>query len=238
MIPKIIHYCWFGPAALDNISKRCLASWQKYCPEYSLMRWDENNFSCKENEYAAEAYIAQKWAFVSDYVRLAVLYDQGGIYLDTDVEIKRPFDDLLQQAAFMGFESSDKVATCVIAAEKHHPLIKAMLDLYEGKRFINDDGYFDETTNVAKVTALLLERGLKLNDAKQSIDGMVVYPREYFSPKDLLTGRINVTKNTYALHHFNASWMTHKQKYNTRLAQFIGPEATKFAKMLLKKGRD
>lgn len=225
-IPKKIHYCWFGGGEMDKLSQRCLSSWQRFCPDYELVRWDESNSPLNANAYVQQAYAAGKWAFVSDYVRVWALCRQGGIYLDTDVELLAPLDDFLDNEAFMGFEAIDKVATCVLACQAENSFFTRLLAEYSDKQFVCPDGSFDETTNVELVTRLLIEAGLQLNNQKQLAAGVCIYPQDYFSPKDLQTGKINCTASTVAIHHFSASWMSKRQRFNTRAAQFLGPRLT------------
>jgi len=226
-IPKKLHYCWFGGGEPDKLSQRCMASWRQVCPDYELVCWDEHNSPLNANVYVKQAYAAGKWAFVSDYVRLWALCRQGGIYLDTDVELCKPLNGFLDNEAFMGFESMDKVATCVLGCAPSHSFFEKLLKEYENKEFVKTGGSFNEVTNVELLTELLAEAGLRKNNQKQLIEGVNIYPQECFSPKDLQTGRIDRTERTVAIHHFNASWMSKKQRFHTKVAQILGPRLTK-----------
>lgn len=227
MIPKKIHYCWFGKGTYSKLTEKCIESWKFFCPDYELICWNEDNSPIRDNPYVKQAYEAKKWAFVSDYVRLRAVEVYGGIYLDIDVELIRSLDDFLSQSAFMGFECLEKVATCVIGANAGHPMIKAAAEKYQNIYFLTEDGGCDFTTNVERLTSQLVHQGLLLNNELQIVNDITVYPSEFFSPKDLQTGKVAITPNTYAVHHFNASWMTYKQRFHMRIAQLIGPEWTK-----------
>lgn len=227
MIPKKIHYCWFGGKPLPASAEACIKSWAEKCPDYELIRWDEQNSSFESNLYAKQAYEARKWAFVSDYVRLKALWEHGGIYMDTDVEVLRALDCFLDAAMFMGFESRERVATCIIGAEPKHPFITALLETYRNSAFLQADGSCNCTTNVVRITEELKNRGLRTNGALQSVEGIVVYPCAVFSPKSLGTGKITLTPESCAIHHFDASWMTRSQKRHTRIAQLLGPKRAK-----------
>lgn len=235
-IPKIIHYCWFGGAQLPDFEKRCVESWQFFCKDFEIRRWDETNAIgyVEENLYAKQAYEAGMWAFVSDYVRLKVLHDYGGVYVDTDVEMKKSIEAFLVHPVFLGFESSDRIATCVIGSEPQNCLIGEIIDLYRNISFVDCNGNFDRMTNVERITAFLLRKGLDTNNKKQLVSDAVIYPSDYFSPKSLETGAIKVTDNTRCIHHFKASWMTPTQKRNTKIAQLIGPFWTKQIKRIRK----
>ena len=235
-IPKKIHYCWFGGEELPPTAQACIASWKKYCPDYEIVRWDENNSPLDACVYVRQAYEAKKWAFVSDYVRLHALCRQGGVYLDTDVELLKPLDSFLEQPAFLGFESPEGVATCVMGACPEHPVFRQVAALYETICFLRHDGSCDQTTNVARITAFLRERGLQPNGSRQEVCGISVYPADYFSPKSLETGKITLSGNSCAIHYFDASWMSPRQRFHTRLAQWLGPERTEQLIRLLGRG--
>lgn len=210
-IPRIIHYCWFGGKPLNDQALRCIESWSLYCPNFKIVRWDENNFDVSCCDYAREAYEAGKWAFVSDVARLHALAEYGGIYMDTDVELLKPIDDLLECAAVIGFETDNTLQTAFMACKKHYWLIDELLKEYSFSHFVRPDGSFDQKPNVVRLTRKCMEHGLECNGEKQTIGDMVVFSQEYFSPKNYKTGVLAVTSNTYAIHHFDASWYTQKQ---------------------------
>lgn len=231
MIPKTIHYCWFGRGKKPELALKCIASWKKFCPEYTLKEWNEDNFDINSNRYVSEAHHARKFAFVTDYVRLYALYHEGGIYMDTDVEVLKNYDAFLHHKAFSGFESDGFVPTGIMAAEKGTRWGGELLEAYNGRRFINDDGSFDMTTNTKTITEYMLKNGLILNNQFQEIPGLcTIYPSEYFCPKDHGTGQIKRTANTCCIHHFAASWIDHKTfayrlyRIKIRLMKIFGAE--------------
>ncbi|MGM0874219.1 MAG: glycosyltransferase family 32 protein [Bacillota bacterium] len=226
-IPKIIHYCWFGGKEKPDIVKECIASWKKHLYGYEIREWNENNFDINSNLYVKEAYESRKFAFVSDYARVIALYNFGGIYLDTDVEVYKPFDDLLHHESFWGFEQENYIATSTIGSSKGNKLIKNFIDAYKEKSFIKEDGTFDEITNVAIITDLLEKVGLIPNGKYQEIKGIgAFYPQTYFSPYDYINCRKFISKNTYAMHHFYKSWLPptarFKSNIKTTLSKVIG----------------
>ncbi len=211
MIPKVIHYCWYGGKELPDLAVKCIESWKKYCPDYKIIRWDETNTNLDENDYIREAYEAKKWAFVTDYIRLKALYEYGGIYMDTDVEVCGSLDVFLNEQAFSGFENATLIPTGIMACEKDHYFFKRLLNYYDGKHFRMSDGTYDQTTNVKTITKIALEYGFIPNDTKQTICDMTFYPHDYFCPKDSASGIINRTNNTVCIHHFDGSWVEEKQ---------------------------
>ena len=226
MIPKKIHYCWFGKNPLPEIAKKCIATWKKFCPDYEIIEWNEKNFDINSNAYVREAYENKKWAFVSDYVRLYALYNYGGIYMDTDVQVLKPLDFFLNEQAFSGFEAYDRVPTGIMGAEKNHPFFRMLLDYYTDRRFVLNDGKFDYTTNVEVITRYCTERGLLLNNTKQAVEGFTLYPFDYFCPKDYDTKEIRLTENSYTIHHFDGSWMPKSQKIKEKIQKLIGKKMT------------
>ena len=206
-IPKIIHYCWFGGGSISPESRRCIESWKKYCPDYKIIEWNEQNFDISKNRYAQQAYEAKKYAFVSDYVRLAVVYEHGGIYLDTDVELVRPLDELLELPGFMGFQTNNEVATGLgFGAYKGNPVVQALLQNYAALDFIKADGSADLTPCPERDTRVLQTLGVRKDGARQSIAEMELFPAEYFCPMDFYTRKLRVTPNTYSIHHYAESW--------------------------------
>lgn len=243
MIPKIIHYCWFGKKPIPIEIRNYIETWKKYCPDYEIKEWNESNFNINENIYCKEAYESKKWAFVSDYVRLKVLYDYGGIYMDTDMEMCKPFDDLLKYNAFVGFQSDRKISTGMIAASKKNKWIGYLLSYYDNKCFKKKNNQCDLTTNVEVITAMTKEKyNIILNDSLQTFgDNNVVFPFEYFCAKDSIDGKIYKTKKTYTIHHFNASWLSWYGKIKSLLKRilviFFGKKFVIYLKMKKNKGK-
>lgn len=213
MIPKKIHYCWFGGNPLPELAEKCIASWRQYCPDYEIIRWDENNFDVNSCQYTQEAYGAKKWAFVSDVARLYALTEQGGIYLDTDVELRRSLDTFLSCEAVSGFETESTIMTGLMGCEAGHPLFRQLLDSYTDARFLDDAGKPDVTTNVVRVTQTCLAHGLVTDGRQQTVAGLTVYPKDYFCPKDILTRKLCLTENTHAIHHFDGSWQSPEEQW-------------------------
>lgn len=230
MIPKRIHYCWFGGNPLPELAIKCIESWKKYCPEYEIIEWNEKNFDLNCNRYVSEAYKCKKWAFVTDYVRLYAMVTQGGIYMDTDVEVLKNLDIFLEKRAFSGFETEKSIPTGIMACEKDFPLFKELLDEYKERAFIKENGEMDLTTNVTAITNTCLKHGLSLNNQLQQISDFTLYPKEFFCPKNYETGKIECTKNTYTIHHFSGSWHTEKEKkfeeYERKLLNKYGQQKT------------
>ena len=227
MIPKVIHYCWFGGNPLSEKELKCIHSWEKYCPGYVIKRWDESNFDLECNDYVKEAYANKKWAFVSDYARLFILYHEGGLYFDTDVELIKPIDDIVVWGPFMGFESRHAVNPGLgIGAEKEMPLYKELLDHYDHIHFIGPDGMQNPGTIVSITTNALVKRGLKRISKNQRVEGIVIYKEEYFSPIDFQTGILKTTANTRSIHHYRSSWFSPAekklQKLQERLVRVFG----------------
>ena len=211
MIPKVIHYCWFGGKEKPSLAVKCVNSWKKYCHDYEIIEWNESNFDVYQNAYTSYLYENHKYAFLSDYVRLRVVYEQGGVYFDTDVELIKEIDELLKYEAFYGFENDQYVASGLgFGAEKGHITVKRMLDLYEGIKK-NDDGSFPLTGCPILNTQALEELGLIRNGKMQVICNAVILPEEYLNPYDDPTGRLNKTDNTISIHWYAKSWMSKRK---------------------------
>lgn len=210
MIPKVIHYCWFGHADKPDSVKRYIESWRKYCPNYQIVEWNEDNFDISQNLYCKQAYEAKKWAFVSDYTRLWVLYHYGGIYMDTDVEVIQSLDSFLNEKGFSGFESPIHVPTGIMASEKGLEFIGELLNEYNNRLFFKLNGEYDMSTNVESITATSVKHGLIQNGKKQTISDFTYYPQDFFCPFDNATGRIMKTKDTYTIHWFSKTWLEPK----------------------------
>lgn len=213
-IPKIIHYCWFGGKPLSNLGEKCIASWKKHLPDYKIMRWDEDNFDVNSVLYTKESYHVKKYAFVSDYVRYKVLYDFGGVYMDTDVEVIRNLYEFLDNEAFSGFEDEYMVAPgLILGSIKGNSLMKDMMEKYLHTHFIKPDHTYNLTTCPQNLTELLLSRGLERKDVYQKISGLSIYPKEYFCPKSWITRKLEITANTYTIHHYEGSWLPKLSKF-------------------------
>ena len=219
MIPKIIHYCWFGRSEKPELAKRCIASWRKFCPEFEIREWNEDNFDIHCCPYVEEAYTSKKYAFVTDYVRLHAMYMCGGIYMDTDVEVVRPLDEFLSCRAFSGFESTHYVPTGIMASEKGLPVIKELLEYYTGRHFLKENGSQDTTTNCVSITNIMLSHGLKLDGKLQTIEEFTFYPEDNFCPFENETGILRKTDNTAAIHWFNKSWLPKGMRFRCKITR-------------------
>ena len=219
MIPKTIHYCWFGGNPLPELAQRCIASWKKYCPDYEIKEWNESNFDLNCCDYVREAYEAKKWAFVSDVARLYAIVTEGGIYMDTDVEVVQPLDSLLQYEAVSGFESKSQIQTGLMACREGQELFKELLHDYDNIHFLKEDGTFDTTTNVVRITKVCVKYGLRLDNTKQTVNGFTLLPQDYLCPKSYETGELEISDNTLAIHHFNGSWMPKEEIYRRKISQ-------------------
>lgn len=232
MIPKKIHYCWFGGNPLNDMGKKCLASWKKYFPDYEIIEWNESNFDVNCCDYVREAYEAKKWAFVSDYARFKILYDYGGLYFDTDVEVIKPLNDIIARGGFMGCEknvcSSANLAVDLgvnpglgIGIAPGHPLYKEMLEAYNRRHFKKNDDTYNLKTIVDYTTEILVEHGLENICEIQNIAGIYIYPKEYFNPIDMSSGKLVITENTRSIHHYAASWVDKTSLMRGRIYRFI-----------------
>ena len=243
MIPKIIHYCWFGHNELPPLAKKCIASWRAFLPDYEIKEWNEDNFDVNSIPYIAQAYKHQKYAFVSDYARFKILHEYGGIYLDTDVELIKPLNELLSDnKGFAGVEIPGQIALGLgFGAEKNNPIIKLMLDHYEKLNFYNADGSMNLIPSPLLQTQLLKEHGLNEANSLQVIENCFsIFPKDYFNPYNFENGKIEITSNTFSIHHYAGSWVTKRNKSNTRVYQLISrilgeKVAKKIRKMLGKK---
>lgn len=225
MIPKTIHYCWFGRNPLPSSAKRCINSWKKYLPEYEIKEWNEDNFYVNSIPYTRDAYAAKKYAFVSDYARFWVLYHYGGVYFDTDVEVIRPMDDIIERGAFMGWETANnegiqKVAPGLcLGAPKGLPIYKEILSEFERLSFYLEDGQYNPYTMIPLVTDILLKNGMKNDGSTQSVADITIYATDYFCPMDALTGKVTKTKNTRSIHWYTMSWLDKKRQRKAKLTR-------------------
>lgn len=213
LIPAVIHYCWFGGGRMPDLYKRCIESWHKYCPDYRIAEWNEDNCDMEGNAFAREAYRLGKYGFVPDYFRLKIIYEQGGIYLDTDVELVRNPDDLRYNRAFCGMEVPGEAAFGLgFGAVAGHPVIGRLLERYRNMPF-------SETISPVWQTADLMDMGMQYGNRQQEVEGMTVYPVEVLSPMNLVTGEICLTEYTYAIHHYDGSWVTGERLERKRKRQ-------------------
>lgn len=206
MIPKIIHYCWFGMGEIPTNLQKCIKTWSQILSDYKIIRWDESNFDVNAVDWTKEAYAQKKYAFVSDYVRLTALEQYGGMYLDTDVLVKKSFDSLLTNRGVMGFENDLYLTSAVMGFEPHFPLVSEFLDTYKNKSFIHEDGVVSNTANVVMMTEICKKYGLILNNETQMVAGVRILPKEYFCPLDFYHND-HTTSDTMAVHLFDASWL-------------------------------
>ena len=236
MIPKTIHYCWFGRGPKNELAIKCIESWKKFLPDYEIKEWNEDNFDVNLYPYAKEALENRKFAFVTDVVRLYALYTEGGVYMDTDVEVLKTYDPFLHHHMFSGFETDGNVPTGMMAAEEGSLWAKELLEQYNDRKFVLADGSLDLTTNTSVITNYMLSKGLILNNKYQDFNGLcTMYPSDYFCPKDHRTGKIHLTKNTVCIHHFAGSWLNHTiwgdLRHNTKLflVKIFGEKFISFA---------
>lgn len=225
MIPKTIHYCWFGEKKLPKLAEKCIKSWKKYCPDYEIKLWNESNFDLNMNQYVREAYEAKKWAFITDYARLYIVYHYGGIYLDTDVELIKTLDDLLENEAFFGIEATPNkcIATGIgFGAEKENPMVKEILDQYSDLKFKLGDGQYDMTPCPDRNTLVFKKYGYDSQDRCQVINGAQILSSEYLCPKDFKTGKLHITDQTVSIHHYDGSWQPLSTKIKCSVARLIG----------------
>lgn len=237
-IPRTIHYCWFGGNPLPKSAMKCIDSWKKFFPDYEIKEWNESNYDVKKITYIAQAYEAKKYAFVSDYARFDILYHEGGVYFDTDVEVVKSFEDILIHGAFMGCEidgryepteilgirANERSVVCAnpglgIAAAPGLRLYKEILDYYGTQRFVNDDGSLNQETVVVKTTKALFEHGMQDIRGIQKVDEITIYPKEYFNPRNNNTGKLEKTVNTHSIHWYSMSWMSPKEKVRSAVTR-------------------
>lgn len=223
MIPKKIHYCWYGGKKMPPLVRQCIASWKKFCPDYELICWNEENTDFGANLFLQEAYERKKWAFVTDVMRLMAVYEYGGIYLDTDVELLKPLDDLLSQKAFFAKETDARVSTGLgFGAEQHNRVVGLLLQEYKNGGFVLENGQFDQTSCPKKNTKVLRALGMKDGCEVQYLDDCVIYPTEYFCPKKYESKEINITGNTYSIHYFRGSWVPFEYKVKKAAVKIFG----------------
>lgn len=214
-IPKVIHYCWFSGNPIPDYLKKCMESWNEICPDYEIKRWDESNYDVGKNFYMKQAYDECKWGFVPDYARLDILYNYGGFYIDTDVQLLKSLEPLRMQGAFCGVEKWGNInmGGCS-GAVKHHPMIKKMLDYREAIPFRYVDGTLNLNTCGVYETQPFINMGMKINNTTQRVNEMTIFSSDYFHPYDYMSGRTIITENTFSIHHFNGGWLDEKSRNN------------------------
>ncbi len=220
-IPHIIHYFWFGSGQKPESVQSCIASWRKFCPDFEIKEWNESNYDIHKHPYMEKAYKDKKWAFVSDYARLDILYQYGGIYLDTDVEVIKNLGPLCEYKGYIGFENTDFVNDGQgFGGAKGFPLFKEMLDIYDTDEAFDFWGGEKHNVESPKLrTKVLLRHGLCQDGSRQTVQDMEVFPSEYFCPKDYETGRLKITDNTYSIHHYDGSWHEGNAQRYVRMRQ-------------------
>lgn len=230
-IPKILHYCWFGTGDMGKIEKKCLKTWQKYLSDFEWKKWDESNFDITVNEYVKQAYEAKRYMYVSDYARLLALYEHGGLYLDTDCLIKKPFAPLMEQTGgFTGFGcDNQELAAHLLAFEPKHPFIKECLDSYETDKFVKEDGSYDCTSINIRMTKLLEKHGFKSSGEPQEVYGVKVYAMTYFCPwsLDLNVAKDCVSKDTYCIHVWKSKEFKRERRWYMKLGRALGLDKLK-----------
>ena len=223
MIPKKIHYCWFGRGPMPELALKCIESWHRLMPDYEYKLWNEDNFDVHCNPYVEEAYAARKFAFVTDYVRLHALESEGGVYMDTDVEALKPYDDLLHLDGFIGYEGSkyQPIGTGTIASIPHGPWVREQLAAYDGIHFVQSDGSYDLMTNPFRITSVMRDNGFVPDGKEQEYKGMHIFPVDYFCPRQT-TGEVLMTENTYCDHQFMSSWKSQDKSLKSILLSLVG----------------
>ncbi len=241
-IPKLIHYIWLGTRELDKTSLKCMETWSKYLPDYEVKRWGDVECAdiIKGNKYASQALAAKKYAFVSDYLRVYILYHYGGVYMDTDVQIFKNIDCFLNNEAFSCFENATQIPTALMASVKGNAWMKTLLDDYDDREFVDKNGNMDVTTNVTLITNKSLEMGFIPNAQEQVFGpGVHIYTKDYFCPIDTYSNKDVFTKNTYAAHLYNGSWTSPTRrmlsKFKKRLDLDLDRLLPKFVLNLLRK---
>ncbi len=239
MIPKNIHYCWFGNNPIPSYLKKYIKSWQEKCPDYIITQWNENNFDVNCNEFVKEAYKSEQWAFVSDYARLKIIYENGGVYLDTDVEILKNFDDLLENKAFFAIQQNGcyvNTGLC-FGAEQKHNIVKKIMDIYDVVEFseANKKNLACPYLN----TKTLENNGFQRKDETQYLKKFdtIIYSSKYFDPITPDTTDNLLCEESYSIHHYSASWLSKKKKFTRRISNIIGQNKINIISYFIKKIR-
>lgn len=221
-IPKKIHYCWFGRGEKPELAKKCIASWKKFLPDYEIIEWNEDNFDVNIIPYTAQAYSAKKYAFVSDYARFYILYQFGGLYFDTDVEVIKPLDDIIKRGAFMGVEVDCKTNPGLgLGVAPGLGLYKEILDYYHQLSFLDSNGYQIPGTVVMHTTNVLKRHGLKQSDEIQEVAGVWIYPCDYFNPLNEALGKLELTENSRSIHWYAKSWIDKRSLRKAKLGRIL-----------------
>lgn len=222
MIPKTIHYCWFGGNPLPESARKCIDSWLKFFPDYEIKQWNETNFDVNIIDYTHEAYSIGKYAFVSDYARMWILYHHGGVYFDTDVEVVKSFDDILDKGGFMGFETPEFVNPGLgVALPQESKIAKEVMALFEKTQFLNPNGSFNPKGIVPITTSVLEKFGLRKDGSFQKVEDITVYPIDWFNPYDDATGRLKSTPNTHSIHWYSKTWLPKQNPLRVKLARMV-----------------
>ena len=228
MIPKTIHYCWFGRNPLPESARKCIDSWKRFFPDYQIKEWNEDNFDVECLPYVRDAYQAKKYAFVSDYARFWILYHHGGVYFDVDVEVIRSFDDILSKGPFWGIETETGASGkplvnpgLGIASGPGEELYATILKKYETLPFYVPDGSVSSYTMIPMISDLFFEMGLKGDGSVECLGGHYFYPRDYFNPLDSFTGRLCKTTNTRSIHWYMASWLPPEPAWKKKAKQIF-----------------
>ena len=237
-IPKVIHYCWFSNDAYPEKIQKCIDSWRKHLPDYKIICWNYNNFPRGKSKWVDEAFDAKKYAFAADYIRCYALYHYGGIYLDSDVEVLKSFDDLLSFPYFIGLENEGEWEAAVMGSLKHNNLFRQMLEYYDNRCFIKDKSY--DVTPLPHILSNIGRRTYKvkylktLNDYSVESTDLQILPYDYFSPKSYKTGNLSITERTYTIHHFTASWHGKKEYLYKIVSIVLGKSIAKFCSKVWK----
>lgn len=227
-IPKVIHYCWFGGGEIPEKDLKCIESWKKYCPDYEIKCWNENNYDVNKNMFIKQSYDKRKFAFVSDYARLDIIYNNGGIYFDVDVEVIKNIDSLLEHKGFFGLgeaEGKYYVSSGLgFGAEKNLSLLKDIMSVYENNSFLSKDGVMNTKPCPIITNEVLLDRKNFVIEKNQfyDIDGVIIYPTEYFDPKSYDNGKLNITDNTMTIHHYDGTWIDETSRLYKKYSRIFG----------------
>ena len=243
MIPKVIHYCWFGRNPLPKMAVKCISSWRKFLPDYEIKEWNEDNFDVNIIPYTRDAYADGKYAFVSDYARFWILYHYGGVYFDTDVEVIKQLDDIISRGPFMGLEipgDDCKIAPGLgLAVESGNPIYETILKGFEKLNYHLPNGSRNPYTMIPMVTDIMKSKGLNGFDCVQHVEGIYIYAPDYFNPLDDATGRLRKTENTRTIHWFMKSWMPQKSSFilygKRMMRRLLGTDNLSAIKSVLKK---